>query len=321
MTKTPTDVVISGYVSMDRIIDVASPLRRGYTSLVTNRDNAAVHYGGCSINIAYGLARLGLTTMPCIRVGDDYADLGLERFLLEGGVSTDAIAIVPHERTSNCYLVEDVNHEHVTIYYPGAMEERYAAPLDPKLFDGVRLGVITVAAESDNKEFLRHCQEQKVPVAFGMKDDFTAFPKEFLREVLAYSSVIFLNDTEDAEIQARLGLASITDLFTSGRVQFVVVTSGDQGSVCWERQQGSVEPAHVPAVAADHVVDTTGSGDAYIAGFLYGYLGAKDGRTCAQLGATLASFIIQAPGSCTAMPTREGFWKRYADNFGKGSQQ
>jgi adenosine kinase len=313
------DAVISGYVSMDRIVEVDSPLRTGYTSLVLNRDNAAIHYGGCSINIAYGLARLGVTTMPCIRVGADYSDIGLERFLTEAGISTAAVTVVAEEMTSNCYLIEDAEGEHVTVYYPGAMDGRYFRPLEPGLFTGARLGVITVGAEPDNREFLNRCREQDVPVAFGMKGDFSAFPEEFLRDVLAYSSVIFLNRSESAAITERLGLAAITDLFASDRLRYVVVTAGGDGSVCHERGPSGVASVAVPVVTGDRVVDTTGSGDAYIAGFLYGYLDGRPARECGRLGATLASFVVEARGCCTAMPTPDAFWQRYTHTFGEDS--
>jgi hypothetical protein len=52
------DVVINGYVSLDRIIKTTTPLRYGYTSLVENSDNARIQYGGCSTNIAYLMASL-----------------------------------------------------------------------------------------------------------------------------------------------------------------------------------------------------------------------------------------------------------------------
>ncbi len=312
---TAVDAVISGYVSMDRIIEVDSPLRPGRTSLVLNQDNAAIHYGGCSINIAYGMARLGLTARPCIRVGGDYAEIGLERFLREGGVDTAAVAGVPDEMTSNCYLVEDDSREHVTIYYPGAMDARHFRPLDPALFAGARLGVITVGSEPDNREFLRRCQEQDVPVAFGMKGDLTAFPAGFLTDVLAYSSVIFLNRAEAATVQDLLGLRAVTDLFGSERVEILVVTGGGQGSVCHQRVGGEVVSTSVPIVPGERTVDTTGCGDAYVAGFLYGYLKGEPGLVCGRLGATLASFVVEARGCCTAMPTPEQFWQRYTHHF------
>lgn len=55
-----TDVLTSGYVSMDHIIKIDTPAKVGFTSLVTNQSNAQIFYGGCSVNIAYALCRLGM---------------------------------------------------------------------------------------------------------------------------------------------------------------------------------------------------------------------------------------------------------------------
>ena len=65
------DVLTSGYVSMDHIIKIASPAKVGFTSLVTNKSNARIFYGGCSVNIAYALSRLGMVSLPVLRVGGD----------------------------------------------------------------------------------------------------------------------------------------------------------------------------------------------------------------------------------------------------------
>ena len=57
------DVLTSGYVSMDHIIRIATPAKVGFTSLVTNKSNSKIFYGGCSVNIAYALCRLGMKAM------------------------------------------------------------------------------------------------------------------------------------------------------------------------------------------------------------------------------------------------------------------
>ena len=59
-----TDVLTSGYVSMDHIIKIDTPAKVGFTSLVTNQSNAQIFYGGCSVNIAYALCRLGMCAKP-----------------------------------------------------------------------------------------------------------------------------------------------------------------------------------------------------------------------------------------------------------------
>ena len=62
------DVLTSGYVSMDHIIKIATPAKVGFTSLVTNKSNSKIFYGGCSVNIAYALCRLGMKAMPVLKV-------------------------------------------------------------------------------------------------------------------------------------------------------------------------------------------------------------------------------------------------------------
>ena len=47
------DVLTSGYVSMDHIIKINTPAKVGFTSIVSNRSNTEIFYGGCSVNIAY----------------------------------------------------------------------------------------------------------------------------------------------------------------------------------------------------------------------------------------------------------------------------
>lgn len=299
------DVVASGYVSMDHIIKIASPARKGYTSLVTNRGNTGVYPGGCSLNIAYALCRLGLRAAPILRVGGDYRENGLKDFLEQGGVPEEGVTVVEEEATSTCYLLQDNNNEHITVFYPGSMDGKYAAPLPDTLFEQTRLAVMTVASRPDNEEFFRQCRRFGVPLAFGMKADFDAFPREFLKEILSYSSIIFTNEAEKAIVEELLGLANITGLFAQGRADIIVTTLGKEGSVCYERQDGGIRSSCLPAYRAEQVADATGTGDAYIAGFLYGYLNGRTAEECAKLGSALSWFVLQKEGCCTNIPTQE----------------
>ena len=77
------DVLTSGYVSMDHMLKIQTPARVGYTSIITNRTNTKINYGGCGVNIACDLSRLGMKAMPMIRVGDDYEQIGFAAFLKE----------------------------------------------------------------------------------------------------------------------------------------------------------------------------------------------------------------------------------------------
>ena len=147
------DIVTSGYISLDRIIKTKSTVRYGYTSIIENSDNAKIYYGGCQTNIAYLTAKLGLKSLPIIRVGEvDYKETGFGEYLKSVGVCLDAIEVIPNETTSNCYLVADSNNNHITIFYPGAMDGKYAGDLKDEFFENTQLGVLTVGSYEDNVE-------------------------------------------------------------------------------------------------------------------------------------------------------------------------
>lgn len=299
------DVLTSGYVSMDHIIKIDRPARIGFTSLVTNPSNSVIRYGGCSVNIAYALCRLGISSMPVLRVGPDYETNGFKSFLEEGGVSLDAATVVESETTSTCYLLEDNNNDHITVFYPGAMNGCYAKPLPDHLFAGLKLGVITVASCQDNKYFFEQCLKHEVPIAFGMKADFDAFPKDFLKRLLEESKIIFMNLAEKEEIKAMYGLTKIEQLFDHSRAQFLVTTLGKAGSICYSRLAKGIRQEEVGACFLDKIIDATGAGDAYIAGFLYGYLKGCPPADCCRLGSAMSYFVLQAEGCCTNLPTEQ----------------
>jgi sugar/nucleoside kinase (ribokinase family) len=314
------DVLVNGYVSLDRIIRTSTPLRYGYTSLVENSDNARIQYGGCSTNIAYLMAKLNMKALPLIRVGgDDYIETGFYDHLKNAGVCMDAVEIVPDETTSNCYLIADSENNHVTIFYPGAMDKKYAKGMDHRFFKEARTGIMTVGSYEDNLEFYRQCKAWNVPLVFGMKCDYDAFPEEFFKEVLLYSKIIFCNECERGEIQRIFGLEDITELFEKGNAEIIVTTLGKKGSVYYHKTKDGILSGHITAAEFGKVVDTTGSGDAFMSGFLYGYLKGKSVKDCCSLGSVLSSFIIEKVGCTTNAPDEEAFLKRF-NEFTKGEE-
>ncbi len=305
------DVITSGYVSMDHIIRINTPAKIGFTSLVSNKTSSKIYYGGCSVNIAYSLCKLGVKTAPILRVGSDYEEIGLKKFLVENNVPTCAIDVIDDEVTSTCYLIQDNNNDHITIFYDGAMNGKYSHELEDELFEKLKLGVMTVASETDNREFLKKCKKFDIPLVFGMKDDFNAFPLEFLKEVLLYSKIIFTNETEREVIEKCLGLNDIKDLFDIGNMDIIITTMGKDGSVYMQKTDTGIKEGQIGIFEVDNVVDATGSGDAYMSGFIYGYLKNMDIESCCRLGGTLASFVLVEEGCLTNIPTEAEFLERF----------
>lgn len=305
------DVITSGYVSMDRIIKLREPARVGFTSLVENKTSADIRYGGCSVNISHNLCRLGVVSMPIMRVGDDYEEIGFKAFLEDAGIPLEATDVVPGERTSLCYLLQDNEGQHITLFYPGAMDASLAKAPSDDFFSGARFGVMTVGSRPDNEIFFELCKKHNLPVVFSMKGDLDAFPRDFLDELLHYSSIIFTNEVEREAIEQMFG-ESMEALLTTGRCEQLITTLGKQGSCCYYKDEtGAVQQAFVPICDFGPPVDTTGSGDGYVTGFLYGRIKGKTPPECARLGTVLSSFIIEKEGCCAGAPDETTLLERY----------
>ncbi len=300
------DVITSGYVSMDRMIKVCGQPKPGFTSIIQNSDNVKVFYGGCSPNIACALAKLNKKALPIMRVGADFKSLGYCDFLKESGVCLEGVSVIEEDMTSNCYLIENyLDNEHITMFYPGAMDGKYATEMDDAFFQNARLGVITVGSKEDNIEFFKKCKQHKLPLVFGMKADFDAFPEELLKEILYYSDIIFTNEVERKIIEQCFDIECITRLLHEGNAKLIVTTLGKEGSLVYRLKDGHVQGCKVGILPVDNIVDSTGSGDAYIAGFLYGYLnGLSDSEAC-MCGSIVSSYVIREMGCVTNVPTEE----------------
>jgi kinase, pfkB family len=304
------DLITSGYVSMDHLIQVSSPISVGYTSLIENQDNTKIYYGGCGLNIAVAVNQLGFKALPVLRVGGDWINNGFKSFLESREVPLEGIQVLEQESTSTSYLIQDSKQQHITLYYPGAMDKKYAIPLEDSLFQNSRIAVMTVASKKDNQYFLEQCKKYNLPIVFGMKDDFDAFPVEFLKEILCESQIIFLNEQEKEIIEKFFGCSSLEKLFDIGKAKIIIVTLGEKGSVCYEKTENGIQKHHVGVGKIDCFVDATGAGDAYMAGFLYGYLKSYSTENCLKLGTALSSFVIQEKGCCMKIPNSQELEKK-----------
>ncbi len=126
-------------------------------------------------------------------------------------------------------------------------------------------------------------------VAHSLSDAFCVdrHRREFLDLLLGDVDVLFANE---AEITRLFGTPSLDRAVASAEETglLVAVTLGAKGSVVLT----AGGPVEIPAQPVNEVVDTTGAGDLYAAGFLYGLTHGSDPEACARLGALCAGEII-----------------------------
>ncbi|KUO74693.1 MAG: hypothetical protein APF77_03650 [Clostridia bacterium BRH_c25] len=310
------DIAAAGYPSIDRIIRIEDQPRVGRTSIIENSDSRTDYFGGCNVNIAYIASSLGFICAPMMRVGHDFELSGYRGFLEGPNMILDGVQTVEDEITSSSTLIVTGEGEHVTLFYPGAMNGKYDRNINEELIRDTRYGLIMVGEPHYNIRFAEACLRYNVPVIFGMKCDFKAFPPEVLRKVIAASEVIFMNAFEQESLEDFFKLEHITELFhRHDKTKVIIVTKGSEGSDLYALVKGRLEHHNVPIARAERVVDTTGAGDAYIAGFIYGYLTGRPVLQCGRLGAVVSSFVVEKAGCLTNVPDIERIKERYTKYY------
>jgi sugar/nucleoside kinase (ribokinase family) len=115
---------------------------------------------------------------------------------------------------------------------------------------------------------------------------------DFLREIIpAYTDIVFANESE---AQAFTGLKNPVDSLheIARQCKIAVVKIGDKGSLI---QRGN--EVHFIGIKPAKCLDTTGAGDLYAAGFLYGMNHELPLKKCGQIGAILAANVIEELGA------------------------
>jgi sugar/nucleoside kinase (ribokinase family) len=131
-------------------------------------------------------------------------------------------------------------------------------------------------------------------VALTLSDSFCVerYRDEFLELIAADIDILFANE---AEIGALYPDASFADAASAlaGQVELAAITRSEQGSLLVSGR----ERIAVPAAPIDRLVDTTGAGDLYAAGVLFGLTQGKPLAECGRLGSIAAAEVISHYGA------------------------
>lgn len=286
-------VLCVGYPTLDHIAAVTAGLGREQTRYIT-RHWPQPTPGGCACNVAVGLARLGHRAAVQFTLGDDPSSDQFIAGLNAEGVDTGRVGRQVGASVPKIYMfISDLASE--VFFDPGGIED-HAHTLD---FTGVSHLLVTVAPPAATLSYFDQAERAGVRTVWQLKLDPQAISREVLLSCVWRTDLLLCNEREYQHLQAVLAPAGLEPLL-EGRLGAVVVTRGERGSEVLTRA-GRTPVSAVPAA----VVDTTGAGDAYTAGFLHGLLRGDTLESCARLGAKVASMVVAHWGSQTGLPTRE----------------
>lgn len=304
------DLLATGYPSIDHIVPVSRIPTTGQTALLgESLDPTRATFGGCGANVAVALQRLGYQTGLAMVLGADAAGHRYRDYLVKQGIDCRNLIQLRDCASSASYLFRAPDGEAINFFYPGAADSWHDR-LSLQGLDKFRWGLVTVGYAPYNRAFVEQLVAAHIPIIWQMKADIAAYPREILAQFVSASRILFCNRLEADYLIKGLGLPSLRDVFAHG-VEQVILTLGSEGSQVLT-PQGAF---YIPIVPAN-MVDTTGAGDAYTAGFLTGLWHGYEPLICGRLGATAAAFAVEVVGCQTNLPDWSQLQSRYQENFG-----
>lgn len=259
--------------------------------------------GGTAGNIAYTLALLKNPVSILGVAGSDFSEY--ENFLQASGVDTSQIKI-SEDSTSSAYIMTDQADNQITAFYPGAMNEAETLSLQ-----SIKTDLVIISPNNPKAmiKFAKECQDQSIKYMLDPGMQLPALDSENLKSMISGAAILIGNDYEISLLKEKTGLTE-EQLLT--QVKILITTLGDKGSTI----QTGDQIIQVNAVKAMEVVDPTGAGDAYRAGFLTGYLKGFNLQVCGQMSSVASCYAVEKYGTTNHTFTIQEFCERYEQNFG-----
>ncbi len=273
-------------------------------------DDLDIRRGGVGGNIAFGLAILGLRPILVGAAGEDFADY--RSWLERHGVDCESVQVSDTEHTARFVCTTDQDLAQIATFYPGAMRQARQIELAPVAERVGGLDLVLIGP-NDPDAMLRHtdeCRTRGYRFAADPSQQLASMSGADIRRLIDGADYLFTNEYEAHLTEQKTGW-SAQDI--AARVGTRVVTKGAQGATVTSADGAQV---HVPVVPALQVADPTGVGDAFRAGFLAGLSWGLDHEGCAQLGALLATYVVETVGTQEYEHRLPGFAARFSGAYG-----
>jgi sugar/nucleoside kinase (ribokinase family) len=302
------DIVCLGIMVADV---VARPVKeipeRGRLVLV---DRIELHTGGCAVNTAIALARLGIKTAVIGKVGEDGFGRFIVERLMEEGVDTRGVRSDRSANTSATMVLVAPDGERAFIHYTGTNASFLYEDIDWDIISEAK--ILHVAGSLVMPGFdgeptaraMKRAKDMGLITALDTVWDSTGRWLQLVGPSLQYTD-IFLPSIEEAKMMTgREREEDIASFLLDRGVKIVGLKMGERG--CYIRTRE--EEYRIPAFKVP-VVDATGAGDAFVAGFLAGTLMGWDLRERGRLANAVGAACVMGMGAASGLRDLEGTMK------------
>jgi sugar/nucleoside kinase (ribokinase family) len=249
--------------------------------------------GGSAANTIHGLAHLGVETGFVGSVGND--DMG-KFFQKDMKVNKiNPLLFRSMNETGKAMALISKDSERTFATYLGAAIDLSAEDVSQDIYKGYDYFYIEGYLVQDRKLFekaMRLASKSGLKICLDLASyNIVAENVDFFKSLISeYVDILFANEEEIRALTSKSpeeGAKEIKEL-----CDFVVIKLGAEGSFCLS-ETGMVRVGVRPSKA----IDTTGAGDLYAAGFIYGHMKGLSAEICGKMGAILSGRVIELIGA------------------------
>jgi fructokinase len=265
--------------------------------------------GGAPANVAVGIARLGGQSAFIGRVGDDPFGRFMAKTLADEKVDVKYMRLDPAHRTSTVVVDLDDHGERSFTFMVRPSADLFLDTADlPTFSAGEWLHVCSIALSAEPSrsatfEAMAAIRKAGGYVSFDPNIRPDLWPDEnalrrCLEQALQSADVVKLSVEELAFLTGDVPVSvGLDTLMARCPARLVLVTQGKEGVIAWH--DGTVKHYQATPVQC---VDTTGAGDAFVAGLLYGLAAGQDLTPVIALAQRCGALATTAKGAMTALP-------------------
>ncbi|MFH1662442.1 MAG: carbohydrate kinase family protein [Chloroflexota bacterium] len=316
-------VVGIGALNIDNIYRVERILEDA-ESLV---DEVKSFPGGSAANTIYGLSKLGVDTGFVGAVGDDVEGRLMLQDFEKTGVDTSHIIVKTREKTGKTLCLSDISGKRSIYVIPGVNNLLSLDDINLPYINESRF--LHISSFADDRQFqllldLVNKITPQVKISFSPGELYASKGLKALASILNKTHILFTNQREMQILTGKDFITGAKICLENGcRIIAVTLGKGNRlagskkaSAICYIRDiknEYMIEPAGI----TETCIDTTGAGDAFVTGFLYGFLIKKGLEECGQMGNIAAQFCIHQLGARQGLPTLIQLHKRYKEIYNK----
>lgn len=303
VSSSPAPVVCAGVVVADHLCTPIGHVPR--EGELVAADDLVLNIGGCASNAAMDLARLGVRSAICGRLGDDAFGRFVAETLAAEGVDVRGLKIDSTRATSQTLIINVRGQDRRFIHSFGANRALSPTDLDAVLDPPPRVlyvGGYLILPALEPEAMVERFRRVRAAGGLTVLDVACPGPRDYLKDlapILPHTDVFLPNADESALILGVTDPVRQARAFHAMGARRVIVTSGDEGSV-------SVSDSLQVRLGIYPVtyVDGTGSGDAFDAGYIAGLLDGLDELACLRLASAVGASCVRAVGTTAGVFTR-----------------